>query len=109
MSRKDLTGWTLGEYIDYVQLEPSLRTQGRLYGKDIAAPDEWQTYATERLLPCVTWKANGQLPEGGRDVLCDVPEGLQAESVQIYVGYETTLYHHCTIYVFMTVPSQYHH
>jgi len=77
----DIAGWTLAEYIDYIQKPPSHRDR-RLYGKDIACPSQWKEFISSKL--------NDFWCKGQCDLMGQLLTELQAETLMIYVGTDDT-------------------
>jgi hypothetical protein len=77
----DLDGWTLKDYIEYLQTPRELREPKYLYGKDITCPDAWSSFLfnNERLYDRFRYKGN-------MDVSGDINPELRAISMMVYVG-----------------------
>lgn len=75
----DLQGWTVSQYIEYIQ-KPAIQRDRKLYGKDIPCPTQWKEFISSKI------------PEfwckGPNDLMRDLLPELQAETLMIYVGYE---------------------
>ena len=52
---QDREDMSLSMYVDYIRKPPCERTEGKLYGKDISAPEKWKDYASTRLPKLTTW------------------------------------------------------
>jgi hypothetical protein len=81
-SLEDLSGWTLGQYIEYIYRSSEQRDK-LLYGKDIPCPDEWRQIGAEKLKPYFCYEVN--------DLFGELPKLLQPVTLTLRIGYEGTL------------------
>jgi len=54
----DLSGWTVGDYIDYINLPVEQRIPPMLYGKDMPCPDDWRDYVASKIPPWLVYRGN---------------------------------------------------
>ncbi|EGG13813.1 hypothetical protein DFA_11574 [Cavenderia fasciculata] len=54
-THSDLEGWTVGQYINYLQISPEERNPKYLYAKDVLCPKEWadQQKKLSKKRPCI--------------------------------------------------------
>eukprot|EP01114_Cavostelium_apophysatum_P021093 TRINITY_DN7257_c0_g1_i2.p1 TRINITY_DN7257_c0_g1~~TRINITY_DN7257_c0_g1_i2.p1 ORF type:complete len:863 (-),score=233.05 TRINITY_DN7257_c0_g1_i2:970-3477(-) len=78
---KDLRGWTVGDYVDYIKLPAEKRDPPRLYGKDMPCPPTWWNYVEDHMDRFFAYR-------GKYDLVACLEEELQPLSLMVYIGFE---------------------
>eukprot|EP01117_Protostelium_nocturnum_P016102 TRINITY_DN6317_c1_g1_i5.p1 TRINITY_DN6317_c1_g1~~TRINITY_DN6317_c1_g1_i5.p1 ORF type:complete len:1096 (-),score=284.49 TRINITY_DN6317_c1_g1_i5:1921-5136(-) len=81
----DLQGWTMGRYLDYIQVEGNEKSL--YYGKDLPCPNEWKDFVFNNLPVSIRDRVR---EKGTNDLLGDLPKELQPENLMTYIGAEGT-------------------
>ena len=63
---RDLEGWTLGDYLSYLDTPAEERDPPVLYGKDLDTPKEWIEHMEKHLPDALIYRGQRDLVKGTR-------------------------------------------
>eukprot|EP01132_Coremiostelium_polycephalum_P007477 gene7477-9188_t len=75
----DLKGWSLGDFISYLQVSQEERNPKYVYAKDVQCPIEWKNYLSTRL-------SSSYLFDSNHDLSSNLPNHLRKESIMVHIG-----------------------